>query len=368
MRTARWPAGVFRVGSSVAIGVACSAASACAGPASGGVGGDGRDGRDEGGLGSPALSAPSPAGAGGPCCPLLADGIYDGGPPVAGRIGSDGGLLSRLFFAVVGDTRPATVDDTGGYPADVITAIYAGVRALDPRPAMVVSTGDYLFASTPPRGGESQAGPQLDIYMQARARFPGPLFPALGNHECTGATSSNCGPGTADGVTANYSAFLEKMLAPIGKTDPYYAVYIDAEDATWTGKFVFVAANAWSSAQEAWLESTLAKPSTYTFVVRHEPASATSAPGVTPSERVMARHPYTLAIVGHSHTYLHDGESPRQVLVGNGGAPLSSKDYGFAVFSQRADGAIDVDMLQWQTLGADSSFHFAVRPDGSPAR
>jgi hypothetical protein len=81
----------------------------------------------------------------------------------------------------------------------------------------------------------------------------------------------------------------------------------------------------------------------------------------------MARHPYTLAIVGHSHTYGHDRETPRQVLVGNGGAPLSSKDYGFAVFSQRPDGAIEVDMLQWQTLGADPSFHFAVRPDGGPA-
>jgi hypothetical protein len=158
------------------------------------------------------------------------------------------------------------------------------------------------------------------------------------------------------------------MLAPIGKTQPYYAIDVGAADATWTAKFVFVAANAWSSAQDTWLESTLSKPSTYTFVIRHEPASATTAPGVTPSELVMARHPYTLAIVGHSHTYAHDRETPRQVLVGNGGAPLSSKDYGFAVFSQQADGAVDVDMLQWQTLAADASFHFAVQPDGSAAR
>jgi Calcineurin-like phosphoesterase len=315
---------------------------------------------------SPASSTPAPgAGATAPCCPLDS---YDGGPPVTGRVGADGGTLSRLLFAVVGDTRPATVDDTGGYPTDIITAIYAGIRALEPRPPMVVSTGDYVFASTPPRGGDSQADPQLDIYMQARARFPGALFPALGNHECTGATSSNCGAGAADGVTANYSAFLEKMLAPIGRTQPYYAIEVAAADATWTAKFVFVAANAWSSAQEAWLESALGKPSTYTFVVRHEPASATSAPGVMPSELVMARHPYTLAIVGHSHTYAHDAETPRQVLVGNGGAPLSSKDYGFAVFSQRADGAIDVDMLQWQTRSADASFHFAVHPDGTASK
>ncbi len=337
---------------------AVAVGTACAGPV---------DERDEA-LGPAAPASPSgglPSGATAPCCPLAA---YDGGPPVTGRVGADGGTVSRLLFAAVGDTRPATVDDTGGYPANIITTIYAGIRALEPRPSMVLSTGDYVFASTPSRGGDSQAGPQLDIYMQARARFPGPLFPALGNHECTGATSSNCGPGAADGVTANYSAVLEKMLAPIGKSVPYYAIDVAAADATWTAKFVFIAANAWSSPQEAWLESTLAKPSTYTFVIRHEPASATTAPGVAPSEAAMARHPYTLAIVGHSHTYSHDRETPRQVLVGNGGAPLSSKDYGFAVFSQRADGAIDVDMLQWQTLAADASFHFAVHPDGSAAR
>jgi hypothetical protein len=291
---------------------------------------------------------------------------YDGGPPVTGSVGADGGTLSRLLFAVVGDTRPATVDDTGGYPTAIVTALYAGIRSLSPRPAMVLSTGDYMFAASPPHG-DSQAGAQLDIYLQARAAFPGLLFPALGNHECTGATSSNCGVGAADGVTANYAAFVEKMLAPIGKAQPYYAIDVAAADATWNAKFVIVAANAWSTAQEAWLEATLAKPTTYTFVVRHEPASATSAPGVGPSEAVMARHPYTLAIVGHSHTYAHDRATPRQVLIGNGGAPLTSKDYGFAMFSQRADGAIDVDMIQWQTRGADSSFHFAVRADGEPA-
>jgi Calcineurin-like phosphoesterase len=328
------------------------ALAACAGPA---------DGGEALGLSAPPSMSACPAGAGSLSAPPAND-------PATSPIGADGGTLPRLVFAVVGDTRPATVDDTAGYPVGIITAIFAGLRAVEPRPALAVSTGDYLFASTPPRDGDSQAGPQLDIYMQARARFPGPLFPALGNHECTGATSSNCGPGGRDGVTANYSAFLEKMLAPIGKATPYYAVDLAAADATWTAKFVFVAANAWSSAQEAWLESALAKPSTYTFVVRHEPASATSAPGVTPSELVMARHPYTLAIVGHSHTYSHDPETPRQVLVGNGGAPLTSKDYGFALFSQRPDGVLDVDMLQWQTRCADPSFHFAVRPDGSAAR
>jgi hypothetical protein len=80
----------------------------------------------------------------------------------------------------------------------------------------------------------------------------------------------------------------------------------------------------------------------------------------------MARYPYTLAIVGHSHTYRHDAETPREVVIGNGGAPLSGKDYGFGVFSQRSDGAIEVDMLQWQTGAPDPAFHFAVDPNGNP--
>jgi hypothetical protein len=351
----------------LALAAFATLALACAGPADSSLGAEGQAGALGQGPApwSPQDDGPGEGGLGpgvGPYVP------YDGGTRVTGHLGPSGGTLSRLLFAVVGDTRPAVVDDTGGYPTDVITAIYSGIRALQPSPPMVVSTGDYLFATLPRRGGDSQANPQLDIYMQARAAYPGVLFPALGNHECTGATNSNCGPGAADGVTANYSAFLEKMLAPIGKTEPYYAVEVAGPGATWTAKFVVVAANAWSAAQGTWLESTLSKTSTYTFVVRHEPASATSAPGVTPSEQVMARHPYTLAIVGHSHTYAHERETPRQVIVGNGGAPLSGKEYGFAVFSQRADGDIVVDMLHWQTLAADASFHFVVRPDGGASR
>ena len=80
----------------------------------------------------------------------------------------------------------------------------------------------------------------------------------------------------------------------------------------------------------------------------------------------MAQHPYTLAIVGHTHTYEHF--SGREVIIGNGGAPLTgSKNYGFGVFGQRADGAIQVDMLDYSTGLADTRFRFAVKPDGSPA-
>src|SRR5579884_1539784 len=284
---------------------------------------------------APAL-APAPAPAPAPASPGLA--------PVA-PVTAAGGKLPALLFAVVGDTRPATEDDTSAYPAGVIATLFADVEALRPRPPIVLSTGDYVFAST---GAAGQAAPQLDIYLEARARYSGALFPAMGNHECTGATSSNCGPGSSSGITPNYAAFMQKMLAPLGLADPYYAVHVAADDGSWTAKFVFVAANAWSAAQEAWLDAALASPTTYTFVVRHEPASASTAPGVVPSEAVLARHTYTLLVVGHSHTYHHDASSPREVLIGNGGAPLTSKDYGFGLFARQPDGAIAVDMIDWR--------------------
>ena len=45
-----------------------------------------------------------------------------------------------------------------------------------------MATGDYQFAN--PTG--SQGSAQVDLYMTARAKYSATLFPAMGNHECTG--------------------------------------------------------------------------------------------------------------------------------------------------------------------------------------
>ena len=287
---------------------------------------------------------------------------FDGGGPVTASIGATGGTSSRLLFGVVGDSRPANPDDTAGYPTAIVTKIFTGIEALAARPPFVVATGDYLFAYK----SSNQAAPQLDLYLGARKKYSGVFFPALGNHECTSATASNCGPDGMDGMPANYIQFLSKLLAPISKTQPYYAINVAAPDASWTAKFVFVAANAWSAAQATWLESALTPATTYTFVVRHESKAADTAPGVIPSEQIMAAHPYTLALVGHTHTYAH--YAGREVIIGNGGAPLTgSKNYGFAIVNQRPDRAIQVDMIDYETGLSDARFRFAVKPDGSPA-
>jgi hypothetical protein len=138
--------------------------------------------------------------------------------PTNDGAGPGGGLLTDLRFAVVGDTRPANLDDTANYPTPIVSAIWADVEAEVPHPLFAVSTGDYMFAST----AGSQQGPQLDAYLGARATFHGVAYAAMGNHECNGFTSSNCGPGGNDGEPANYLLFLSKLVAPIGELRPYY--------------------------------------------------------------------------------------------------------------------------------------------------
>jgi hypothetical protein len=265
-----------------------------------------------------------------------------------------------LRFAIVGDTRPAMIDDTAGYPTAVIQKIWQDVEVHSPKPYFAVMTGDYVFAK--PFG--SEAGPQFDKYLQARSAFSNVAFPAMGNHECTGGTASNCGPGTTDGVTVNYTTFLQKMLAPIGKSDPYYTINVNGTGGAWTAKFVFVAANAWTQTQATWLAAELAKPTTYTFVVRHEGSSATTAPGVTPSAQIMAQHPYTLLLAGHTHTFSYS-KTGREVITGNGGAPLTGTiNYGYVIAEQRADGAIVFDARDYATNAVFKTF--AVKADGTP--
>jgi len=334
----------------------CVSAGECGGPAGGSGGGSGGSGSGSGGSGSSGGGSGSGSGGSVP---------YDaGGSQPTGTVGPNGGTLSRLLFAVVGDTRPPNEDDLSGYPTTVITKIFQDVQGQTPAIPFVVSTGDYQFSST---GSSSTASQQLTLYQQARAAYSGMQFCAMGNHECTGADDSNCPSGSSP--TANYTAFMNQILAPIQKTLPYYVIDIGATDGSWTSKFVFTAANAWDSTQQSWLQTTMAQKTTYTFVVRHEPTeSSGGAPGVSPIDSIITQYPYTMLLTGHSHTWDTFGYgTAKEVVVGNGGAPLSntSKNYGFAVMSQRSDGAIVGDMIDYMSLQALSEFHFVVTPEGT---
>jgi hypothetical protein len=258
--------------------------------------------------------------------------------PATPGAGNGGGILDELRFAVIGDTRPANLDDTAHYPTDIVRQIWTAVEAEQPHPVFAVTTGDYMFASI----STHEQDPQLDLYLGARAVYHGIVYPALGNHECNGYTNSNCGPGGVTGAPVNYQSFLSRMIEPIGEHRPYFVERFAATDASWTAKFVFIAANAWTSDQGSWLELALSEPTTYTFVVRHEPHDADTAPGVTPSAAILAKHPMTMLITGHTHTYRHI-PAYREIIVGNGGAPLTSgTNYGYVIIARGADGQLAV--------------------------
>lgn len=289
-------------------------------------------------------------------------------PPPA--VGPGGGRVPSLVFAVIGDSRPPAPDDVAHYPTQIVSQIYREIDALSPRPQFVVSTGDYLFADARKPLGQSLAPRQADAYFQASRAFHGQLFPSLGNHECGNRVSSNCCRGCSDGLTANYQAFLA-LLARLGLPHdaPYYAVRLASSDPSrpWIAKFVLVAPNAWDDAQARWLERTLAEPTTYTFIVRHEPDYDDDVcPGCGPSDAIIKRFPYTLILAGHEHTFRLVRPS-REIVLGLGGAPLSTPADrpGYLVCAQRPDGAI---ACQEHDMGSGSPGYpestMIVTPDG----
>ncbi len=275
--------------------------------------------------------------------PLPPDG---GGPPPDLSVGSqgvgpNGGSVDKLFFAVIGDTRPGSLDATAQYPTAVIQKIYADIQDMRPRPQFVIATGDYQYAN--PKGTEGAA--QLSLYQKAQQQYTGTVFAAMGNHECNGYTADNC-----TSPTNNLMAYLDTLVKPLGKDLPYYSVPINATDKSWSAKVLIVACNAWSDAQNSWLTGELAKPTTYTFVVRHQPAHADTGPCVSAAEGLLASNPYNLSIVGHTH---HFAASGKEIIVGNGGAPLSGGTFGFATV-QQTDAGFVITNYDYATGGAIS--------------
>jgi hypothetical protein len=272
-------------------------------------------------------------------------------PPIRSDAGAGGALLK---FAVFGDARPPSLNSTGSYPSAVITGIFDGAQAHGAQ--FVVGTGDYLFAST-----KTAVDAQLGLFLAAQAHFTGPVYHALGNHECNGYTSSNC-PNLDE--TPNIAAFMSRLM-PAGATQPYYRV--DVPTPFGAAKFLFIAANAWSPAQATWLAAQLADPTTYTFAVRHEPPADTTAPGVSPSEKLLDQAPFTLELLGHTHEYRR--VDTRRVISGNGGAPLQPNtafgNYGYLLVEQQANGDLSVSEMDEATdLPVDT---FRVTPTGQAA-
>jgi hypothetical protein len=241
---------------------------------------------------------------------------------------------------------------------------------VSPQVPFLVSTGNYQFASPTHTPGTQTA--QIDLYMQARASYAGIVLPAMGSMECDSVLTDNCyscsgtscsalGGSCAAGVcvTPNYTAFADALLTPVGQTQPYYTIDVNGTNNAWTSKFVFVACNAWSPAQATWLGQQLSVSTTYTFVIRNEGTDATTAPCLTTAptaDTIMAQYPYTLLIAGHTGTYAYYS-SDKEVIVGNGGAPLSGAvDYGYVIAQQQASGSIVFTEYDYSTNLAGGTF------------
>jgi hypothetical protein len=357
-----------------------SATTSCGGgTGSGGSGGAGSGGAGSGGAGSGGAGSGG-AGSGG----AGSGGGGSGGGIVLPSPTLPAATLSNLSFGILGDTRPPN-SQTTGYPADVksiVNGIFTGFQAQGV--PLVVASGDYAFSST----AAGDAVPQYNDYMSARANFSGRFLPTMGNHECNGYTNSNCPPGSYTGMTQDY---VNKIVTPsTSQSSPYFSALYQASDGSWSAKFIFIAANAWNSAQNTWLQNTLAVSTTYTFTVRHEPANDARAPGVTPSESLMsssfnAGH-LTLSITGHTHlVQLPNGTQPYgdpygstlayEIISGNGGAPLDAGPaYGYMTATRRvSDGAMVIQAYKSADSSAnpivpnvaDTSFRFAVNANGS---
>jgi hypothetical protein len=201
--------------------------------------------------------------------------------------------------------------------------------------------------------------------MAARAAFTGLQYPAMGNHECTGATDSNCGQGATDGITPNMTDFIDTMLHPLGVTTPYYDEHFAAADNSWTAKLVVVACNAWNTTQATWLTTALSASTTYTFVVRHEGVADMSQTPCSQSQTIIDAHPLTLLIVGHTHTY-HHYATDHEAVVGNGGAPLTTgTNYGYVIVSRNASGTLTVTAYDYQSHAVLDTF--TIQASGAAA-
>jgi hypothetical protein len=295
--------------------------------------------------------------------------------------------MSNLVFGSFGDVRPNNPDDTAGYPDNIIQAIFSGLQAKGV--PLAIDAGDHCFQTDTSSGAACHTQFVSHFMAAMNGRYTGTLIPTLGNHEACGyeaATTGNC----TDWSSGLIHDFLIDIVQPTtGQSAyPYYSLLVSG---SWgTAKFVHVAANAWTSAQNSWLTSTLNVPTTYTFVVRHEPAEDTRAPGVTPSQTLYASHysggTLTLSITGHTHLIqLPGGTKPYgniygatqayEIITGIAGAPLDAGPYyGFSVHQRRlSDGAIVTQAYESIASdgrtslnnAADSKYRFAVNANGS---
>jgi hypothetical protein len=257
---------------------------------------------------------------------------------VPGAIGPHGGSVNLLHFAMSGDTRPPSCEDTANYPSAIINAIGDAEKRAGAQFAL--DLGDHMYVCN---NAASAATAQMNLFMQGTQHFGGTWFMTEGNHECMGSGSGSCPTGSTN---VNFQAFLQ-ALAPISST-PYYSVNVQTSLGLAT--LVFIADNSWDTTQESWLKSTLAQAdqnAKYTLVAKHHPESDSSISSNSTIMQIIRAHKFALLLTGHAHQYQHQTtDSGRDLILGNGGAPLISTGTfnGYAMVDQLADGRLQVSV------------------------
>jgi hypothetical protein len=130
---------------------------------------------------------------------------------------------------------------------------------------------------------------------------------------------------------------VDLSINPNTNSQPYYYKTVTAPNGD-TAKFISTAAQAWDSTQLSWLESTLAVPSTFTFLGRHEPDDAVGCTDSTAGDNTTNNCPFiaqvqsainaapgsvTLKLTGHTHEIRFDNDNDA-IVSGSGGAPIET--------------------------------------------
>ncbi len=299
-------------------------------------------------------SASGGSGSSGTTGPTSTGGTSGGTSGTSGNgngVGAQGGSVTLLHFAVSGDTRPPSCEDTAGYPTAIINAIGDAEKVAGAQ--FAIDLGDHMYVCN---NDASAAQAQMNLFLQDIQGYHGTWFMTEGNHECMGSGySGSCPIGSSN---VNYNAFLS-ALAPISSS-PYYS--FDVQTSLGLARFVVVADNSWDSTEQQWLDQVLSDADAnakYTFVAKHHPVGDTSVAVNTDIIAQIRTHKFALLLTGHTHKYAHStADNGRDVIIGNAGAPLVSAGTfsGYAIVDQKSDGSLTFTMYDVATGAAQDSW------------
>ena len=285
----------------------------------------------------------------------------DAGP---GTLNGGGGTVSRLFF----HRRRHAPAERGRHvrlPDAIITRSTRTSRALS-RGRRSRSRRGTTSSRTRP---ERRRAAQLDLYTARVRSYSDRAFPAMGNHECTGVhRRRTAARATPTASRTNFTASCSTMLAPIGQTN---AELRDRHQR------VRLARGRRSSSSSPATPGIRPRPTGSTARCRARRRTRSSCatsrraptprPALVPPRVIMAKYPYTL-VLRRPHAHLPAVGPERGHHRQRRRAAHRWRRLRLRPDQPAAGRLIAVDVIDYSTGLADASFHFAVKPEGSPAQ